>query len=299
MYILDAYDDALRQILDHGVERTNQRTGFRTKSIFGITSRYNLTNAFPIVTRRKVWPKAIWAELLWFISGSTCNKDLQALRSNIWTPWVDSEFEQRHGYAAGCFGPVYGFQLRHLGGNYGNGIGGDAYTIGNSVDNENAYGKGGFDQLAWMIDCIKEDPSSRRLLFMLWSPKDISRMKLPPCHYTYQVLIDDAGCMTGIMTQRSGDYYIGCCANVQFYSALTMMIAQQTGYTAYEFVHEVHDSHIYMNQIEAVEKYLSTPVIDSPVLKINKAKDIFSYTMDDFVLENYQHGPVISAPVAV
>jgi len=316
MYTMQAYDDALRLILDKGVWRSNKRTGIRCLSYPGILSRYRIDENFPVLTRRKVWPKSIFAELLWFISGSTCNKDLQALGANIWTPWVDAAFEEKHGYAEGCFGPVYGFQLRHFGGTYGNGIGGEAYTKNTTVkvmmecnsggsvweeekDFGSEYGRGGFDQLAWIMNRIKEDPSCRRILFSLWNPKDVSGMKLPPCHFVYQVFIDDDGRLSGMMTQRSCDFPIGVPANIQFYSALTKMIAQQTGYQAYEFVHSTVDSHIYENQLDAIHQYLDTPIIDSPKLNINKAKDIFSYKMEDFELTDFNTGPVIKIPVAV
>lgn len=306
---MQPYDDALQQILKSGVSRTNKRTNIKTLSVFGIQSRYNISEDFPILTRRKVWPKSIFAELLWFLSGSTNNKDLQALGANIWSPWVDSEFEKKHGYAEGSFGPVYGFQLRYFGGEYGNGIGGRAYTtetkydpLGNndeSVYCENHYGYGGFDQLTWMVNRIKEDPSCRRILFSLWNPSQVSKMKLPPCHYTFQVFVDDEGRMSGLLTQRSVDTPIGCPANIQFYSALIYMLAQQTGYIPHEFVHSMVDAHIYWDQIEAVEEYLATPVIDSPKLILNKADSILGYKMDDFQLEGFKSGPKIKIPVAV
>jgi thymidylate synthase len=313
---MEPYDNALKTILAKGTWRSNKRTGVRCKSHLGIVSRYRINKEFPILSRRKVWPKAIFAELLWFISGSTCNKDLQALGANIWTPWVDAEFEKKHGYAEGCFGPVYGFQLRHFGGTYGNGIGGRAFSKDTTVktieecnsggcvwDEEkdwgSEYGRGGFDQLAWMMNRIKEDPSCRRILFSLWNPKDVDKMKLPPCHYTYQLFIDDDGRLSGMLTQRSCDFPIGVPANIQFYSALTCMIAQQTGYEPYEFVHSTVDSHIYENQIDEVEQYLSLPIVDSPKLTINKAADIFSYSMEDFILEDYNPGPVIKFALAV
>ena len=314
-YVMQPYDDALRQILKTGVSRTNKRTNIKTLSVFGIQSRYDISESFPILTRRKVWPKSIFAELLWFISGSTNNKDLQALGANIWSPWLDSEFEKKHGYAEGSFGPVYGFQLRHFGGYYGNGIGGNVGTQLNYSESTRSigwpsndtyvhretenYGRDGFDQLAWMVNRIKEDPSCRRILFSLWNPAQVSKMKLPPCHYTFQVFIDDDGRMSGLLTQRSCDFPIGVPANIQFYSALVYMLAQQTGYTPHEFVHSTVDSHIYWDQIEAVEEYLSTPVIDSPKLTINNAPDIFSYKMEDFQLQGFQSGPVIKIPVAV
>lgn len=305
-YSIQPYDDALELLLKTGKEKSNKRTGIKTKFLPGILSRYDLTESFPLVTKRKIWPKSIWAELLWFISGSTNNNDLNSLGAKIWDPWVDPEFEKKHGYAPGSFGPVYGFQLRHFGGYYGNGIGGkeftnDAFYTPSESDpySQNAYGKGGFDQLDFMVNRIKEDSSCRRILFSLWNPKEVSKMKLPPCHYTYQVMIDDNGEMTGSLTQRSCDFFIGIPANIQFYSTLTMMLAQQTGYKATEFVHYMVDSHIYYDQIPAVEEYLSLPSYDCPNLTINKANDIYSYKLSDFNLSDYQCGPVVKAPVAV
>lgn len=301
-YSIKPYDDALELLLKTGKEKSNKRTGVKTKFLPGILSRYDLTESFPLVTKRKIWPKSIWAELLWFISGSTNNNDLNALGAKIWNPWVDPEFEKKHGYAEKVFGPVYGFQLRHFGGYYGNGIGGVTHSDKNHSPESkdiNLYGEGGFDQLDFMVNRIKEDSSCRRILFSLWNPKEVSKMKLPPCHYTYQIMIDDNGEMTGSLTQRSCDFPVGVCSNIQFYSALTMMLAQQTGYKATEFVHYTVDSHIYWDQIPAMEEYLSLPKFDCPNLTINKADDIYSYKLDDFVLSEYQCGPVIKIPVAV
>jgi thymidylate synthase len=222
-YVMSPYDEALQEILDNGVSRTNKRTGIKTLSIFGMNKRYRIDGRFPIVTRRKVWPQSIFAELLWFLSGSTNNNDLLAMNSKIWSSWVDDEFCKKHGYAQGSFGPVYGFQLRHFGGYYGNGIGGRESTDkpyvkvlehlpppceGMQEVEKNQYGKGGFDQLTWMVNRVKEDPSCRRLLFSLWNPAEVSKMKLPPCHYTFQLFIDDEGRMSGMLTQRSCDFPI-------------------------------------------------------------------------------------------
>ena len=309
-YLMHPYDDALRQILESGVKRTNQRTGIKTLSIFGMQKRYDLnTDRFPILTNRKVWPKSVFSELLWFISGSTNNEDLKKLGCNFWTPWVDEEFEEKKGFAKGSFGPVYGFQLRHFGGQYGNGIGGskgtqDDHCVGMKLETEtnfdyNMYGCGGFDQLDWMINRIKEDTSCRRTLWSLWNPNDVNDMKLPPCHMGYQVLIDDERRLTGIMTQRSADFPIGVPANIQFYSALTVMLAQQTGCVAHELVHTTHDSHIYWDQIDAVNQYLDLPQIESPKLEIKPAEDIYSYTPDSFVLSEFESGPKLEIPVAV
>jgi thymidylate synthase len=303
MYLLKPYDDALQEILENGVSRTNKRTGIKTISVFGLMKRYRLdTPFFPIVTRRKMWPKSVFSELVWFLSGSTSNKDLKALGCNFWTPWVDHEWEKKHGFAEETFGPVYGFQLRHFGGAYGNGIGGMAGTQSPMTPNNVApgyYGMGGFDQLKWVVNRIKDDHSCRRTLWTLWNPQDVSKMRLPPCHMLYQVLVDDDRNLTGIMYQRSCDFPVGVPANIQFYSALTVMLAQQTDCTPKEFVHVTADSHIYGDQIEAVKQYLQTPVIDSPKLEITKAADIFSYKPDDFVVSGYNPGPKIEVPVAV
>jgi thymidylate synthase len=283
------YDDALKQILEQGVSRTNKRTGIRTLSVFGMLNRYRLdTEFFPIVTRRKVWPKSVFSELIWFLSGSTSNRDLQKLGCNFWNPWVDHEWEKKFNFEEDTFGPVYGFQLRHFGGSYNHGI------------HDANYGHGGFDQLAWVVNRIKEDHSCRRTLWTLWNPQDVSKMRLPPCHMMYQVLVDDERRLTGILYQRSCDFPIGVPANIQFYSALTVMLAQQTDCTPYEFVHVTADSHIYADQIDGVKAYLATPDdISSPKLAIKKASDIFSYKPEDFVVSDFSSGPKIEIPVAV
>jgi len=299
--LMKPYDDALQEILDTGVERTNERTKIKTLSVFGMMKRYKLDGeCFPILTRRKVWPKSVWSELLWFISGSTSNKDLEELGCKFWRPWVDEEFTKKHGYADGVFGPVYGYQLRHFGGEYGNGIGGV---------NENAdcfqdevpgyYGSGGFDQLKWVVERIKEDHSCRRTLWTLWNPQDVSKMKLPPCHMLSQILVDDERRLSMIMYQRSCDFPVGVPANIQFYSTLACMIAQQTDCTPHEFIHFTADSHIYWDQIDLVKEYLASPEMPSPKVKINKAEDIFSYKLEDFELTDFDTGPKLDFPVAV
>ena len=313
MYLMKPYDDALVEILENGVSRTNQRTGIKTFSVFGMLKRYKLdTGYFPILTRRKVWPDSVFAELIWFLSGSTSNEDLKKLGCKFWNPWVDDEFTKKHGFVDGVFGPVYGFQLRHFGGVYGDGTGVwedqyvDAPIEFGGMRREKTgrrkvkeYGDGGFDQLKWGVERIKEDPSCRRTLWTLWNPQDVSQMKLPPCHMMYQVLVDDDRRLTGIMTQRSCDFPVGVPANIMFYSALTCMIAQQTDCVPHEFVHSTADSHIYADQVEAVREYLEAPIVDSPKLEIRKADDIFSYQPSDFVVSEFTPGPKIEIPVAV
>lgn len=296
---MQEYDDALRTILEKGIWKSNKRTGIRTLYICGIQTRYSLTDRFPVMTRRKYHPKSVFAELLWVISGNTNNNDLRKLGCNFWNPWVDDTFTAKHGFVQGSFGPIYGFQLRHFNGFYGNGTGGLAYTDKTNENGENIYGKGGFDQLSYLMDRLREDHSDRRLLFSLWNPQQLHQMRLPPCHFTYQVSVDDEGHLTGHLTQRSCDFWLGSCANIQFYSALTIMIAQQTGYKPLELVYEGIDCHIYENQIDAVKQYLETPIINSPSITINKSKDIFSYTMDDFILSDFISGPKITVKVVV
>lgn len=289
MYLMQPYDSALQQILETGRERTNKRTNIKTLSVFGMLNRYALDkDTFPIVTRRKVWPKSVFSELIWFLSGSTSNRDLTNLGCKFWTPWVDHEWEKKYGYSEDTFGPVYGFQLRHFGGNYNKGI-----------HQKPGYGSKGFDQLAWVVNRIKEDHSCRRTLWTLWNPKDVDKMRLPPCHMLFQVFVDDDRRMTGLMYQRSCDFPIGVPANIQFYSALTVMLAQQTDCVPHEFVHVTGDSHIYWDQIDSVKEYLALPAHDCPKVAINKATDIFSYKPEDFVIGEYTSGPKLDIPVAV
>jgi thymidylate synthase len=316
MYLMKPYDSALEEILSCGVHRTNKRTGIKTLSVFGMMRRYALDNEYhPIVTGRKMFPKSVFGELLWFLSGSTNNHDLiNKYNCKFWTPWVDHEFEKKHGYIEGSFGPVYGYQLRHFGGNYGNGGGGNAFSgmhcqlnetkvagfHESEYEKENVYGKGGFDQLAWVVNRIKEDPSCRRTLWTLWNPQDVHKMKLPPCHMMSQIFVDDDRRLTLLMYQRSCDFPVGVPANIQFYSALAKMIAQQTDTVPHEFVHITGDSHIYADQIDLVGEYLALPKPDSPKLKINKAEDIFSYELKDFELSGMPRDvPKLDFPVAV
>ncbi len=278
-YIMEPYDQALRDILENGVERPD-RTGTGTLSLFGYQTRYRINEHFPLVTRRKLWPKAVFAELIWLLSGSANNKDLVELGAKFWTPWVSEDFEAEHGYEPGDLGPVYGFQMRHFGGDY-------------------KTKSGGTDQLAYLMDQITNNPFGRRHLVSYWNPNQLDGMRLPPCHYTFQVYIDNDGRMSGMLTQRSADYPVGVPANIQFYSAFIYMLAQQTGYEPWEFIHNTGDTHIYLDQVEAVKEYLDQPIIDSPKMILHPAEDIYSYTPDNFELVDYNHGPHIKMPISV
>lgn len=278
-YVMQGYDDTLARILASGLKKPD-RTGIGCLSLAGLQCRYPLGGRFPLLSRRKVWPRAIFAELIWFLSGSTNTNDLNALGAKFWDRWKDQKFESKHGLSDGDLGPIYGFQLRHFGGDY-------------------ATRSGGFDQLGYMDSEMRVNPHSRRILFSLWNGNDMPMQVLPPCHYSYQIVVDGDLGLTGILTQRSADYPVGVPANIQFYSALTMMFAQQHGCRAREFVHNTGDAHIYLDQVDAVERYLASPVVDSPSLEIKRANDIFSYAPDDFVVSEYAPGPRIDVPVAV
>nr|AIA16495.1 Thymidylate synthase [uncultured bacterium] len=285
-YILQPYDDLLEYVLEHGKEKQD-RTGIGTLSVFGTQTRYDISEYFPLLTRRKVWPKAIFAELLWMISGSTNIKDLQNLGSHIWDQWQSEEFEQKNNFVPGSLGPVYGFQLRHFGGLYWQG-----------EKEDFTYGYGGVDQLQQVVDLLRSDPDSRRNLFSLWNPKDLYRQKLPVCHYSFQVYVDD-GKLSGMLTQRSCDLAIGCPANIQCYSTLLYMLAQQTGYQPGEFIHSIGSAHCYLNQLEGVQEYVCREVVSSPKLELKPAKTINDYAMDNFNVIGYNPLGKISIPVAV
>lgn len=288
-YLMTPYDRSLEFILNRGIKKQD-RTGVGSLSIAGLQNKYPLnTGTFPIITKRKMFPKSVFAELIWFISGSTNNNDLVNLGCKFWSRWCDEndpkyrELRERFNYKPGEFGPIYGYQLRSFGGNYPH------------FD--------GFDQLAWMIGILKNSPygsDGRRCLFSLWNPNDLKKMALPPCHYTYQAIVDGDGGLTGILTQRSCDWFIGVPANIQFYSAFTIMLAHRTGFFAREFVHNTNDCHIYLNQIPFVEEYLSrTEQPDSPELYIEPQESIFHYRPDHFHLSNYNPLEPINAPVLV
>jgi thymidylate synthase len=354
-YLLEPYDNALQEILDYGIEKKD-RTGIGTISVAGLQRKYplHLGGAFPIVTGRKMFPKSVWAELLWFISGSTMNQDLEALGAKFWGKWCDENnpkyraLREKYGYEPGDFGPIYGFQLRHFGADYlavnalkrctvlsnrldeAEGTWGYDYEAYNEIlgilrtrslpdellhyfqegDIDTAeFGRlateelaKGFDQLKFMINILKNDPygsNGRRCLFSLWNPNDLEKMSLPPCHFTYQAIADGNGGLTGILTQRSCDEFIGIPANIQFYSALTIMLAQQSGLTPREFIHNMNDAHIYLNHVDAVKEYLSRPKPPSPRVMIRKAADIYSYKISDFEVSDYDPLDPIKVDVAV
>jgi thymidylate synthase len=283
VYIMQEYDEALRHIIKNGVRRSN-RTNIDTISVFGYQARYSISEHFPILTKRKMFYKSIFKELLWILSGSTNVNELESMGSKIWSAWRDKGFENSNGYDDGDLGPIYGWQLRHFGGDYKD-------------------KKSGFDQLKYVANELKNNKFSRRILFTYWNAPDVTsnRVKLPPCHHTFQLYVDNNDRLSGMLYQRSADYPIGVPANIQFYSALIYMLAQQCGnqFTPHELIHSTGDSHIYLNQVDAVEEYLNREKTNSPKLILNKAKDIFSYSINDFEVINYNPQGKIKIPVEV
>lgn len=283
-YLLKDYDKNLQLILENGIRKPN-RTGVETLSLFGLQSRYKIDEHFPLPTKRKYAYRSIFAELLWMLSGSTNVNDLEKMGSKIWSAWRNPEFEKKNGYSDGEFGPIYGWQFRHFGGDY---------SLRNSGENN------GFDQIKFIVDELRNNKYSRRILINLWNPEEMtsSRVVLPCCHYSFQLLVNEDQ-LTGILTQRSGDWLPGISANVFFYSALIYMFAQQTGLKPFELVHNVSDAHLYVNQIEAAKEYLSRPEVDSPKLILKERDSIFDYQLDDFQIIDYNPLPAIKIPVLV
>jgi len=246
----------------------HDRTGVGTKSIFGHQMRFNLAEGFPLLTTKKVHLKSVIYELLWFISGSTNVKFLQEHGVSIWDEWADEN---------GDLGPVYGHQWRSW-----------HTASGESVD-----------QLFSVIEEIKHNPDSRRLLVCAWNPGEISRMALPPCHCLFQFYVAD-GKLSCQLYQRSADTFLGVPFNIASYALLTMMIAQECGLGLGEFVHTTGDTHIYLNHFEQVKEQLSRAPRPLPKMILNpEVKSVFDFKYEDFRLEGYDPWPAIKAPVAV
>ena len=261
------YLDILREIRANGVIKQD-RTGTGTQSIFGTQSRYNLQEGFPLLTTKKVFLRGIIHELLWFIAGDTNIKYLLDNNVHIWDEWADEN---------GDLGPVYGHQWRSWPAPDGRKI----------------------DQLKNVIDTIKRNPDSRRLLVTAWNPGEVDQMALPPCHCLFQFYVAD-GRLSCQLYQRSADTFLGVPFNIASYSLLTMMIAQECGLQPGDFIHTTGDTHIYLNHIEQVDLQLSRAPRPLPTMKLNPdVKSVFDFRAEDFQLENYDPWPAIKAPVAV
>lgn len=264
---MQQYLQLLQHILDNGVEKTD-RTGTGTISIFGYQMRFNLSKGFPLVTTKKVHLKSIVHELLWFLKGDTNIKYLKENGVRIWDEWADEN---------GDLGPVYGKQWRSWEGKDGKVV----------------------DQITDLIQQIKKNPDSRRLIVSAWNVTDLPDMALMPCHNMFQFYVAD-GRLSCQLYQRSADVFLGVPFNIASYALLTLMIAQVCGLEAGDFVHTFGDVHIYSNHLDQVKLQLSRQPFQLPQMQINpEVKDIFSFTFEDFTLLNYQSHPGIKAVVAV
>lgn len=264
---MNQYETLLKHIYANGTFKTD-RTGTGTKSIFGSQLRFNLNDGFPLVTSKKVHLKSIIYELLWFIKGETNTKFLTDNGVTIWNEWADDK---------GNLGPVYGYQWR----------------------NWPATGGKHIDQLSEVIDTIKNNPDSRRMIVSAWNVADLPKMALMPCHAFFQFYVAD-GKLSCQLYQRSADMFLGVPFNIASYALLTLMVAQVCNLQAGDFIHTFGDAHIYSNHFEQVELQLSREPKPYPTIKINTdIKSIFDFTYGDFTLENYNPHPAIKAPVAV
>ena len=264
---MQQYLNMLAHILENGIEK-NDRTGTGTKSVFGYQMRFDLNDGFPVLTTKKLHLRSIIYELLWFLKGDTNIKYLNDNGVRIWDEWADEK---------GDLGPVYGHQWRSW-------PAPDGTTI---------------DQISLVIDQIKSDPDSRRLIVSAWNVPEVQKMALPPCHTLFQFYVGD-GKLSCQLYQRSADVFLGVPFNIASYSLLTLMIAQVTGLQPGEFIHTFGDAHIYSNHMDQVASQLSRVPGPLPKMRLNPdIRDIFGFYYPDFKLENYNPQPGIKAPIAV
>lgn len=267
------YLDLLKFVLENGVKKED-RTGVGTLSYFGWQARYNLQDGFPLVTTKKCHLRSIIHELLWFLMGDTNIKYLKDNKVSIWDEWADEN---------GDLGPVYGKQWRRWEAKDGRII----------------------DQISNIVEMIKKNPNSRRLIVCAWNPGEVDKMALPPCHSLFQFYVAD-GKLSCQLYQRSGDIFLGVPFNIASYSLLTMMIAQVCGLGLGDFVHTIGDAHLYLNHIDQAKLQLTREPFPLPTMKINPdIHELFdkdgnlNFKFEDFELQNYQCHPTIKAPIAV
>ena len=261
------YLDLMRYVLNHGT-RKDDRTGTGTLSVFGWQMRYDLSQGFPLVTTKKCHLRSIIHELLWFLRGDTNIAYLKENGVSIWNEWAD---------ANGNLGPVYGYQWRSW----------------PTPDG------GHIDQIRQVIEALKSNPDSRRIIVSAWNVADLDKMALAPCHAFFQFYVAD-GKLSCQLYQRSADIFLGVPFNIASYALLTMMMAQVTGLRPGDFVHTLGDAHLYLNHLDQAREQLSREPRPLPRLRLNPdVTDLFAFKFDDFTLEGYDPHPAIKAPVAV
>jgi thymidylate synthase len=261
------YLDLLRHVMDEGVERRD-RTGVGTRSVFGYQTRFDLRDGFPLLTTKKLHLRSIVHELLWFLAGDTNIAYLRQHGVTIWDEWADERGE---------LGPIYGHQWRSW----------------PTPDG------GHIDQITGVINQIRRNPDSRRLVVSAWNVADLPRMKLPPCHALFQYYVAE-GTLSCQLYQRSADVFLGVPFNIASYALLTMMVAQVCDLAPGEFVHTFGDAHLYLNHLEQAKLQLSREPRPLPRLRLNPdVRSVFEFRYDDFALEAYDPHPAIRAPIAV
>ncbi|MFO8155948.1 MAG: thymidylate synthase [Pseudomonadota bacterium] len=264
---MQPYLELLREVLEHGTEK-HDRTGTGTRSVFGRQMRFDLAEGFPLVTTKRVHTRSIFHELLWFLTGDTNIAYLHENGVTIWDEWADEN---------GDLGPIYGHQWRSW-----------PRPDGGTID-----------QIRDVVEQIRTNPDSRRLIVSAWNPAEVERMALPPCHTLFQFYVTD-GRLSCQLYQRSGDLFLGVPFNIASYALLTHMVAQVTGLEPGEFVHTLGDAHLYLNHIEQAETQLARTPYPKPRLRLNPAvNDLFAFRYEDIELVDYLHHPAIRAPVAV
>lgn len=280
---MQQYLDLLKLVLEQGGKKSD-RTGTGTQSVFGHQMRFDLSKGFPILTTKRVHFRSIIVELLWFLNGDTNVKYLQDHKVSIWDEWATSDQTARFGRPAGELGPVYGHQWRNFGA---------------TKNADGSYENNGFDQISWLLNEIKTNPNSRRLIVSGWNPQEANEVALPPCHTLFQFFVQD-GKLSCQLYQRSADIFLGVPFNIASYALLTHMVAQVCGLQVGDFVWTGGDCHLYSNHIEQAELQLSREPLPLATLRLNpQVNDIFGFTLDDIELVDYQHHPAIKAPVAV
>lgn len=278
------YQELLKHVLENGT-RHKDRTGVGTISVFGYQNRYDLREGFPIVTTKKIPFRWIAEELFWFLSGDTNEKNLQARGVDIWAEWADEEHTSKFGREAGDLGPVYGYLWRSFGGCYPE--------------------KNGVDQIKYLIEEIKKNPNSRRLIVTGWNPETATKVDLPPCHTLFQFKIENEKILHCQLYQRSADAFLGVPFNISSYALLTEIIAHVCDLQVGEFIHTFGDLHIYLNHLEQVEELLKREPLPLPKLEFQNAENLkgldglLNFKYENLKLENYQSHGKIAAPVAV
>lgn len=282
------YLTLIDQIIEKGVQRED-RTGTGTRSIFGAQMRFSLEGgSFPLITTKEIFFRGIVEELLWFVRGSTNARELHDKHIYIWDKHCSREYldsKNLHHLDEGDLGPIYGFQWRHFGAKYVN-----MYTD---------YSGQGVDQLAYVIEMIKNHPEDRRIIMSAWNPNDLSAMALPPCHCFVQFYVAN-GKLSCQLYQRSCDIGLGCPFNIASYSLLCIMLAHITNLEPGEFIHTLGDTHVYIDHIDVLKKQCQRIPYPFPKIRINRSiKNIDEFTVDDFTLLNYNHHSKLYLKVAV